>query len=322
MFKSILQGGREMDYIRNISNSILDLIGMTPMVKLNRLSPENGATIAAKVESFNPGGSVKDRIALNMIKDAEDRGILKPGSTVIEPTSGNTGIGLAMVCAVKGYKLILVMPESMSIERRRLLKAYGAEFVLTSAGEGMKGAVKKAEELAKTHGYFMPLQFDNPANPAVHEITTAQEILNQTNGKLDAFVATVGTGGTLTGVAKVLKSKLPDVKIFAVEPASSPVLSGGSPAPHKIQGIGAGFIPKVLDTDLIDDIITVSNEDAFDFARQLATKEGILAGISSGAAAHAAQKVAKDLGQGKLVVTVLPDTGERYLSVEGLFPSA
>lgn len=303
----------------NIGKSILDFIGMTPMVKLSRLSPENGATIAAKVEAFNPGGSIKDRIALSMIKDAEDKGILKPGSVVIEPTSGNTGIGLAMVCAVKGYRLILVMPESMSLERRKLLKAYGAEFVLTPAELGMKGAVEKAEELAKTHGYFMPLQFENPANPAVHETTTAQEILKQTHSELDAFIATVGTGGTLTGIAKVLKSKIPHIKIIAVEPISSPVLSGGTPSPHKIQGIGAGFIPKVLDTDLIDYIITVPDEDAYSFVRQLSTKEGILAGISSGAAVYASQKVAKDLGPDKLVVTILPDTGERYLSVEGLF---
>lgn len=303
----------------NIANSVLDLIGMTPMVKLNRLSPENGATIAAKIEAFNPGGSVKDRIAFSMIKDAEENGILKPGSTVIEPTSGNTGIGLAMVCAVKGYRLILVMPESMSIERRKILKAYGAELVLTPAEKGMKGAVEKAEELAKAYGYFMPLQFDNPANPAIHEKTTAQEILQQTDGKLDAFVGGIGTGGTFTGVAKVIKAKMPHVKFIAVEPAASPVLSGGTPGPHKIQGIGAGFVPKVLDTSLIDQIITVPNEEAFNFARQLAIKEGILAGISSGAAIYAAQQVAKDLGPGKLVVTVLPDTGERYLSVDGLF---
>ncbi|MDD4569692.1 MAG: cysteine synthase A [Tepidanaerobacteraceae bacterium] len=305
-----------------ITDSIIDLIGMTPMVKLKRLSPESGATIAAKIESFNPGGSIKDRIALNMIKDAENRGILKPDSVVVEPTSGNTGIGLAMVCAVKGYRLILVMPASMSVERRKLLKAYGAEFILTPPEQGMKGAVDKASELKRTNGYFMPMQFDNPANPAAHETTTACEILMQTGSKLDAFVATIGTGGTFTGVAKVLKSKIPHIKIIAVEPASSPVLSGGAPGPHKIQGIGADFVPKVLDTDLIDQIIAVTDEDAYKSVRQLSTKEGILAGISSGAAVYAAQKVAKDLEPGKLVVTILPDTGERYLSVEGLFPEA
>jgi cysteine synthase A len=305
-----------------INNSIIDLIGMTPMVKLNQLSPANRATIAAKIESFNPGGSIKDRIALNMIKDAEEKAILKPGSVVVEPTSGNTGIGLAMVCAVKGYRLILVMPASMSVERRKLLKAYGAEFVLTPSEQGMKGAVDKACELAKNNDYFMPMQFDNPANPAAHETTTACEILKQTDGKLDAFVATVGTGGTFTGVAKVLKSKIPYIKIIAVEPASSAVISGGTPGPHKIQGIGAGFVPKVLDTNLIDQIITVTDKDAYNSVRQLSTKEGILAGISSGAAVYAAQKVAEDLEPGKLVVTMLPDTGERYLSVEGLFPES
>ncbi len=305
-----------------ITDSIIDLIGMTPIVKLDRLSPESGAAIAAKIESFNPGGSIKDRIALSMIKDAEDRGILTPGSVVVEPTSGNTGIGLAMVCAVKGYRLILVMPASMSVERRKLLKAYGAEFVLTPPEQGMKGAVDKASELAKTNSYFMPMQFDNPANPAAHETTTAREILKQTGGKLDAFVATIGTGGTFTGVAKVLKSKIPHIKIIAVEPASSPVLSGGTSGPHKIQGIGADFVPKVLNTDLIDQIITVTDEDAYNTVRQLSTKEGILAGISSGAAVYAAQKAAKELEMGKLVVTILPDTGERYLSVEGLFPEA
>lgn len=302
-----------------IYNSILETIGMTPMVKLSKLSPENGASIAAKVESFNPGGSIKSRIALYMINDAEEKGLLKPGSAVVEPTSGNTGIGLAMVCAVKGYRLILVMPASMSTERRKLLKAYGAEFVLTPAEEGMEGAIKKAEELAKTYGYFMPMQFENPVNSFTHEVTTAKEILIQTVGKLDAFVATVGTGGTFTGVVRKLKAELPKVKAIAVEPASSAVLSGGTAGPHKIQGIGAGFIPKVLDAHLIDEVITVTDEDAYEMTRKLSTKEGILAGISSGAAVWAAQKVAADLGQGKLVVTVLPDTGERYLSTEGLF---
>lgn len=303
-----------------IYDSILETIGMTPMVKLSKLSPEKGATIAAKIESFNPGGSIKDRIALFMINDAEDKGLLKPGSTVIEPTSGNTGIGLAMVCAVKGYRLILVMPASMSVERRKLLKAYGAEFILTPPEEGMDGAIRKAEELAKTNGYFMPMQFDNPVNSFAHEVTTAKEILNQTNGKLDAFIATVGTGGTFTGVVRKLKAELPNIKAIAVEPASSAVLSGGAAGPHKIQGIGAGFIPKVLDTDLIDEIIAVTDEDAYEMTQKLSVKEGILAGISSGAAVWASQKIAADLGTEKLVVTVLPDTGQRYLSTEGLFP--
>ncbi|HHV82768.1 MAG TPA: cysteine synthase A [Tepidanaerobacter syntrophicus] len=303
-----------------IYDSILETIGMTPMVKLSKLSPEKGASIAAKIESFNPGGSIKDRIALSMINDAEDKGLLKTGSTVIEPTSGNTGIGLAMVCAVKGYRLILVMPASMSIERRKLLKAFGAKFILTPPEEGMDGAIRKAEELAKTNGYFMPMQFDNPVNSFAHEATTAKEILNQTKGKLDAFVATVGTGGTFTGVARKLKAELPNIKAIAVEPASSAVLSGSAAGPHKIQGIGAGFIPKVLDVDLIDEIITVTDEDAYEMTRKLSTIEGILAGISSGAAVWAAQKIAADLEPSKLVVTILPDTGERYLSTEGLFP--
>ncbi|MCG0275246.1 MAG: cysteine synthase A [Thermosediminibacteraceae bacterium] len=311
-----------MERTNFIKNSILDLIGKTPMVRLSKLSPEGGATIAAKLESFNPGGSVKDRISYNMILEAEKKGILKPGSTIVEPTSGNTGIGLAMVCAVKGYRLILVMPASMSMERRRLLKAYGAELVLTPPERGMKGAVEKALELTKEiKDSFMPQQFENPANPEIHEKTTAIEILEQTGGKLDAFVAGVGTGGTITGVARVLKEEVPHVKIVAVEPAASPVLSGGKPGLHKIQGIGAGFIPKVLDLKLIDEIITVTNEEAFETTRELATKEGIIAGISAGAAVFAARKVAGAMKRDSLVVTVLPDTGERYLSVEGLFPS-
>ena len=309
-----------MEGRQDIKNNVLELIGQTPMVMLSKLSPNNGASIAAKLESFNPGGSVKDRIALNMILDAEKRGLLKPGATIVEPTSGNTGIGLAMVCAVKGYRLILVMPASMSIERRRLLKAYGAEFVLTPPELGMRGAVEKANELvAKNSDYFMPQQFENPTNPATHEKSTGLEILNQTGGKLDAFVSAVGTGGTLTGVARVLKEKIPTVKIIAVEPSSSAVLSGKKPSPHRIQGIGAGFIPKILDTSLIDEIVTVSDEEAFETSRQLCLKEGILAGISSGAAAFAAIKIAKTMKPGQLVVTVLPDTGERYLSVDELF---
>lgn len=311
-----------MERENRIFDSVLDLIGRTPMVKLSKLSPEGGATIAAKLESFNPGGSVKDRIAYSMILDAERRGILKPGSTIVEPTSGNTGIGLAMVCAVKGYRLILVMPASMSVERRRLLKAYGAEFVLTPPELGMKGAVEKALELTREiEDSFMPQQFENPANPEIHEKTTALEILEQTGGKLNAFVAGVGTGGTITGVARVLKREIPNLKVVAVEPASSPVLSGGKPGLHKIQGIGAGFVPKVLNLELVDEIITVTNEEAFETARELSTKEGILAGISAGAATFAARKVASSLKPGNLVVTVLPDTGERYLSVEGLFPA-
>lgn len=304
----------------SINDSILDLVGKTPMVKLSRLSPEGGAIIAGKLESFNPGGSVKDRIALNMINAAEKKGILKPGSTVVEPTSGNTGIGLAMVCAVKGYKLLLVMPSSMSIERRKLLKAYGADFVLTPPELGMKGAVDKAMELvSRNKDYFMPQQFENPANPAIHEKTTAMEILEQTGGKINAFVAGVGTGGTLTGVGMVLKKQIPGIRVIAVEPAASPVLSGGKPGPHKIQGIGAGFVPRVMDLSLVDEVVTVSNEDAYETARKLAVTEGILAGISSGAAVFAAQKTAKTLKPGDLVVAVLPDTGERYLSVEDLF---
>ncbi|MFO7152440.1 MAG: cysteine synthase A [Bacillota bacterium] len=311
-----------MERENRIFDSVLDLIGRTPMVRLSKLSPEGGATIAAKLESFNPGGSVKDRIAYSMILDAERRGILKPGSTIVEPTSGNTGIGLAMVCAVKGYRLILVMPASMSVERRRLLKAYGAEFVLTPPELGMRGAVEKALELTREiEDSFMPQQFENPANPEIHEKTTALEILEQTGGKLNAFVAGVGTGGTITGVARVLKREIPNLKVVAVEPASSPVLSGGKPGLHKIQGIGAGFVPKVLNLELVDEIITVTNEEAFETTRELSTKEGILAGISAGAATFAARKVASSLKPGNLVVTVLPDTGERYLSVEGLFPA-
>lgn len=305
-----------------IKNSILDLIGKTPLVKLSKLSPNEGANIAAKLEFFNPGGSIKDRVALNMILDAERKGLLRPDSVVVEPTSGNTGIGLAMVCAVKGYKLILVMPSSMSLERRKLFKAFGADFILTPPESGMKGAVEKALELArKNNNVFVPQQFKNPANPAVHEKTTAVEILKQTNGNIDAFVACVGTGGTLTGTAKRLKQEIPSIKIIAVEPSTSQVLSGGKPGPHKIQGIGAGFIPDVVDISIIDDIVSVTDDDAYDMTRILAKYEGIFAGISSGAAAFAAQKVAKDLGPNKLIVTVFPDTGERYLSTEGLFSS-
>jgi cysteine synthase A len=303
-----------------IQNSILDTIGATPLVKLSIFSPENGATVAAKIESQNPGGSIKDRTAYSMINEAEKKHILKPGSTVVEPTSGNTGVGLAVICAVKGYKLILVMPASMSEERRRLFTAYGADFVLTPPELGMKGAIDKALELTNSNkDYFMPQQFENPANPLAHEKTTALEILEQTDGRLNAFVATIGTGGTLTGVARVLKKEVPNVKIIGVEPASSAVLSGNNAGPHKIQGIGAGFIPKTLDTSIIDRIITVSDDEAYKATQQLAKKEGILAGISSGAAAFAAHKVAKQYISNKLVVTILPDTGEMYISVKGLF---
>jgi cysteine synthase A len=291
-------------------NQVIELIGNTPVVRLNKMAGKDDAAIWAKIESFNPGGSVKDRICLSMIEAAEKDKKIKPGAIIIEPTSGNTGIGLAMVCAAKGYRLILTMPETMSIERRMLLKAYGAELILTPGSEGMRGAVKRAEELAK--------EFKNPANPDIHRRTTAQEILRQVKESIDAFVSGVGTGGTITGVGEVLKSKYPGIKIVAVEPAASPVLSGGTPGPHKIQGIGAGFIPDVLNMKIIDSIITVKDDEAKETAVRLAEKEGLLVGISSGAAAFAALKVARELGKGKTVVVILPDTGERYLST-GLF---
>jgi cysteine synthase A len=299
------------------ADNILELIGNTPVVRLNRLPPSRAAVVWAKLERFNPGGSVKDRIGRAMIEAAEEAGVLKPGDVIIEPTSGNTGIGLAMTAAVKGYRCILVMPDTLSVERRTLMKAYGAELVLTPGAEGMKGAVARAEELVREHKGFMPQQFQNPANPEAHRRTTAAEILAQVQ-TLDAFVAGVGTGGTITGVGQVLKDVLPDVRIVAVEPAGSPVLSGGSPGKHKIQGIGAGFIPDVLDTEIIDEVVRVADDDAREMARRLAREEGILAGISSGAAAWAAIQVARRLGETRTVVTVLPDTGERYLST-GLF---
>jgi len=303
-----------------IYEDITQLIGNTPMIRLNKVVPENAAEVIVKLESFNPGGSVKDRIALNMIKRAEEEGRLKPGGTIVEPTSGNTGIGLAMVSAVKGYKLILVMPDTMSIERRNLLLSYGAELVLTPGAEGMKGAIKKAQEILELNpGYIMLDQFKNPANPEIHELTTAKEILKDTNGIVDAFVAGVGTGGTISGVGKVLKQYNKDIKIFAVEPEESPVLSGGKPGPHKIQGIGAGFIPDTLNLDVIDEIIKVKERDAFEMSMKLAKQEGILCGISSGANVFAAVEVANRLGKGKRVVTVLPDTGERYLSMHKFF---
>jgi cysteine synthase len=300
-----------------VADNIAGLIGNTPMVRLNRLIAPDSAEVLAKLEYFNPGGSVKDRICLAMVEDAEKRGALKKGATIIEPTSGNTGIGLAMLSAVKGYKCILTMPETMSVERRQILMAYGAQIVLTPGAEGMSGAMKKAEELhAGMKSSFMPQQFNNPANPEAHRRTTAREILEQSGGDIDAFVAGVGTGGTITGVGEVLKSRDPGIKIIAVEPKKSPVLSGGKPSPHKIQGIGAGFVPEVLNRKIIDRIIQVEDSNAFETARRLAKEEGLFVGISSGAAAWAALEVAKELGQGKRVMTILPDTGERYLSME------
>ena len=305
---------------KRLYNNVVELIGNTPLIKLNRILEESSAEIFVKLESFNPAGSVKDRIALNMIEDAEAKGKIKKGDTIIEPTSGNTGIGLALVCAVKGYRLILVMSESMSFERRNLLASYGAELVLTPAKDGMQGAIDKANEILKGHPeYFMPNQFENPANPAMHKKTTAVEIWDAMDGRIDAFVAGVGTGGTITGVGEFLKEKNPDIKIIAVEPAGSPVLSGGRPGPHKIQGIGAGFIPKVLNRGIIDKIITVGDDDAFKMAKRLAREEGLLVGISSGANMMASLQVAKELGKGRRVVTVLPDTGERYFSIEKYF---
>lgn len=297
-----------------IANSINELVGQTPIVKLNRLVNDQSADVYLKLEYMNPGSSVKDRIALAMIEDAEAKGVLKQGDTIIEPTSGNTGIGLAMVAAAKGYKAILVMPETMSMERRNLLRAYGADLVLTPGPEGMGGAIRKAGELAKEHGYFMPQQFENEANPTVHERTTGPEIVEQMGDQLDAFIAGIGTGGTITGAGKVLREKYKDIKIIAVEPTDSPVLSGGKPGPHKIQGIGAGFIPGVLDTKVYDEIIKVENEQAFEYARRAAKEEGILGGISSGAAIYAALETAKKLGKGKKVLAIIPSNGERYLS--------
>jgi cysteine synthase A len=299
-----------------LAASVLELVGGTPLVRLNRLPTAGGALVLAKMESLNPGGSVKDRIAVAMVEDAERRGILKPGSTLVEPTSGNTGIGLAMVCAVRGYRLILTMPDDMSQERQRLLSRYGAEIYLTPAMEGMSGAVFAAQEMCKEHpDYFMPMQFENKANPEIHRRTTAVEILDATGERLDVFVAGVGTGGTVTGVGEVLKERLPAVRVVAVEPARSPVLSGGRARPHGIQGIGASFVPGVLNRAVLDDVIQVRDEDATATARRLAREEGLLVGISSGANVWAACRVAAGLPADRVVVTVLCDTGERYLSV-------
>ena len=298
-----------------IYNNITELVGKTPIVKLNRIVPEGAAEVYVKLESFNPGSSVKDRIALAMIEAAEAQGILKPGDTIVEPTSGNTGIGLAWVGSAKGYKVIIVMPETMSIERRKIIQAYGAELVLTPGAEGMKGAIAKAEEIVAEKGAFLPLQFNNPANPAIHESTTGVEILEAFGETgLDAFVSGVGTGGTVSGVSHTLKKVNPAVKIYAVESDESAVLSGEKPGPHKIQGISAGFIPETLDTKSYDGIVRVSSDDAILTGRSIGVKEGFLVGISSGAAIHAAIQVAKELGAGKKVLAILPDNGERYLS--------
>jgi len=306
-----------------IYEDITETIGNTPLVKLNRITQGVEATILAKLESFNPLGSVKDRIGVSMIEAAEERGDIKPGAVIIEPTSGNTGIALAFVCAAKGYKLILTMPDTMSMERRMLLKILGAELVLTPGSEGMPGAIRKAEELIEqTPDSFMPQQFKNPANPEIHRKTTAEEIWRDTNGKVDILISGVGTGGTITGIAEVLKSRKPSFRAVAIEPLGSPILSGGKPGPHKIQGIGAGFIPDVLNTELIDEVVKVDNDDAFSTARRLASEEGILCGMSSGAAVWAALEVArKPENKGKLIVAILPDTGERYLTTP-LFENA
>jgi cysteine synthase A len=299
-----------------IASNITELTGNTPLVRLNRLTDGAAAEVVAKLESFNPAGSVKDRIGVAMIDAAEKAGLIQPDTVILEPTSGNTGIALAMVCAARGYRCVLTMPETMSVERRMLLRAYGAELILTPGADGMPGAIAKAEELAKADSrYFIPQQFENPANPAIHRATTAEEVWRDTDGRVDIFVAGVGTGGTITGVAEVIKARKPSARFIAVEPAASAVLSGGAKGPHPIQGIGAGFVPAVLGLDQVDEIITVGNDDALDTARRLAREEGLLVGISSGAAAWAAVQVARrPENAGQLVVVVLPDYGERYLS--------
>lgn len=298
-----------------IYQSVTELVGHTPIVRLNKVVGEDSADVYVKLEFYNPGSSVKDRIALAMIEKAEKDGSLKAGNTIVEPTSGNTGIGLAMIGAAKGYRVVIAMPETMSIERRKLMQAYGAELILTPGSEGITGSINKAKELAEQEGYFMPLQFENPANPEIHEKTTGKEIENAFESKgLDAFVAGIGTGGTITGAGRELKRVYPDLKIYGVEPAESAILEGGQPGPHKIQGIGTGFVPKVLDTEIFDQAIAVSSEDAMATAREVGRKEGLLVGISSGAAIHAALKVAKELGKGKKVLAIVPDNGERYLS--------
>jgi cysteine synthase A len=303
-----------------VAESVLDLIGNTPLVRINKIIGKDCATIYGKHEGFNPGGSVKDRICFSMISDAEEKGLIDKNTVIVEPTSGNTGIGLALVCAVKGYRLILTMPDTMSVERRKLLSRYGAELVLTPGAEGMKGAINKAEEIASSEANsFMPQQFANPANPKIHRETTAEEIWEALDGKVDAFVSGVGTGGTITGVGEVLKKRNPNIKIVAVEPTTSAVLSGEQPGKHKIQGIGAGFIPEVVNRSIIDEIIKVGDMEAWDMMKRLAKEEGLLSGISTGAIMHAAIQVAKKLGPGKNVVSVVCDTGDRYLSMDEKF---
>ncbi|MFB3788889.1 MAG: cysteine synthase A [bacterium] len=302
------------------ANNIIELIGDTPIVRLNKLVNSEAATVWAKLESQNPAGCVKERIGMSMIEAAEREGLLSPGGIIIEPTSGNTGIGLAMVAAVKGYRCILIMPETMSLERRKILQAFGAELILTEGSKGMRGAIEKAEQLVKEYnGAFVPQQFNNPANVEIHYQTTGPEIWEQTEGRIDMLVCGVGTGGTITGAGRYLREKKPDIKLVAVEPEHSPVMSGGSPGPHKIQGLGAGFIPKIMDMSLVDEVMTVNNDQAMETARRLCREEGIFAGISGGAACYCAVQQAQKLGPGKDLVVVLPDTGERYLSTE-LFP--